>query len=58
MALSNKEHQALLRKRRAASSLFEVRGIYLSAEDGKKLKAYAKSLASASANSASANIAT
>ncbi len=50
MALSNKEHQALLRKRRAASGLFEVRGIYASAEDAKKIKQFSRRLASASTN--------
>jgi hypothetical protein len=50
MALSNKERQALLRQRRAKCGLHEVRGIFASVEDDKKLKAYAKSLASASTN--------
>ncbi len=44
MAKSNKERQALLRKRRAEDGLKEVRGIYANDSDTAKIKAYAKAL--------------
>ena len=44
MAQSNKEKQQRLRDKRAAEGLTEVRGIYASAEDQKKIKAYAKKI--------------
>ena len=44
MAKSNKERQALLRKRRAEQGLIEVRGIYAKKEDIPDIKDFANSL--------------
>jgi hypothetical protein len=44
MPKSNKERQALLRKRRAEDGLKELRGIYANDSDRAKIKAYAKAL--------------
>jgi hypothetical protein len=44
MPKSNKERQALLRKRRAEQGLIEVRGIYAKKEDIPDIKDFANSL--------------
>jgi hypothetical protein len=44
MALTNRQRQALLRKRRAEQGLIEVRGIYAKKEDIPDIKDFANSL--------------
>ena len=47
MALTNAEHQALLRTRRKAEGLKEIRNTWAHPEDHAKIKAYAAKLAKA-----------